>query len=194
MLDNDHSHHNRHQVSSNFAGFEMLGSKPQNGGLTNLQEAFFKTDKLVNSASPAVSIDSVEGHNFNILRQDSVVEEFGQITPETKVLDQAPCDNVKAYGYEQELGFDEPVSRNGSLQLPKFDPSKNYFESYWRLYLKNEQLLSQISMTAEERDVTLKQILQLEQFYNSDESLLKTTGERYQSGRKKHNRRCANEI
>ena len=62
-------------VSSTFAGFEMLGgersTKPHHQ--SNLQEAFFKTDKLVNSASPAVSIDSVEGNNFNILRSDSVI-------------------------------------------------------------------------------------------------------------------------
>lgn len=40
----------------------------------------------------------------------------------------------------------------------------------------------------------LKNILQLEQFYNCDENLERTTRERYLSGRKKHNRRCANEI
>ena len=40
----------------------------------------------------------------------------------------------------------------------------------------------------------LKNILQLEQFYNCDENLERTTRERYLSGRKKHNRRTAKEI
>ena len=40
----------------------------------------------------------------------------------------------------------------------------------------------------------LKNILQIEQFYNIDENLERTTRERYLSGRKKHNRRTAAEI
>ena len=92
------------------------------------------------------------------------------------------------------MGFHEPVSQTGSLELPQYHPKRNYFECYWRLYLKNEQLLSQISQVAEGRDSLLKNILQLEQFYNCDENLERTTRERYLSGRKKHNRRCANEI
>ena len=55
-------------------------------------------------------------------------------------------------------------------------------------------MLAEISQTAEDRDQTLKSIIQVEQFYNNDENLERTTRERYLSGRKKHNRRCANEI
>lgn len=55
-------------------------------------------------------------------------------------------------------------------------------------------MLAQISNEAEERDQILKSIIQVEQFYNSEENLERTTRERYLSGRKKHNRRCANEI
>ena len=40
----------------------------------------------------------------------------------------------------------------------------------------------------------MKSIIQIEQFYNDPENLENTTLDRYQSGRKKHNRRCANEI
>lgn len=54
--------------------------------------------------------------------------------------------------------------------------------------------MSQISHTADVRDNLLKSVIQIEQFYNNDENLLRTTRERYLSGRKKHNRRCANEI
>lgn len=45
-----------------------------------------------------------------------------------------------------------------------------------------------------DRDASLKSILQIEQFYNDQENLDRTTRERYLSGRKKHHRRCANEI
>ena len=62
------------------------------------------------------------------------------------------------------------------------------------MYTKNEQILNQIGNVADTRDSLLKGILQIEQFYNSNENLERTTRERYLSGRKKHNRRCANEI
>jgi len=78
--------------------------------------------------------------------------------------------------------------------LPRYDPKKNYFESYWRIYLKNEQLLQDINSSADERDQILKSILHIEQFFNNDENLEQMQRERYISGRKKHNRRCANEI
>ena len=55
-------------------------------------------------------------------------------------------------------------------------------------------MLNQILEESEIRDETLKQMITIEQFYNNTENLERTTRERYLSGRKKHNRRCANEI
>ena len=40
----------------------------------------------------------------------------------------------------------------------------------------------------------LREILQIEEYYNDEENLARATRERYLSGRKKHNRRCSNEI
>ena len=60
--------------------------------------------------------------------------------------------------------------------------------------MHNEQLLNQLCTNAAERDSLLKSIIQMEQFYNDHENLTRTTKERYQSGRKKHNRRKADEI
>lgn len=54
--------------------------------------------------------------------------------------------------------------------------------------------MQEISACAEERDEILKSIIRVEQYYNMDDNLERTTRERYLSGRKKHNRRCANEI
>lgn len=45
------------------------------------------------------------------------------------------------YGFGCDMGFQEPVNQTGSLELPKYDPNKNYFECYWGLFLKNEQIL-----------------------------------------------------
>ena len=81
-----------------------------------------------------------------------------------------------------------------SLQLPEYDPNENYFDQYWQLYLKNESLMSKVFCESMDRDSVLKSILQVEQFYNDPENLERTTRERYLSGRKKHHRRCANEI
>ena len=89
-------------------------------------------------------------------------------------------EDLSKYGCQEvSLDFDEPINTSGSLELPKYDPSKNYYEGYWSLFLRNEQLLTQMSSVAEDRDQLLKSILQVEQFYNCDENLMRTTRERY---------------
>ena len=113
-----------------------------------------------------------------------------------------PADQKSSNGYLEALAsnLESPQNQEAldqmmkSLQLPEFDPNENYFELYWQLYLKNESLMHKVSGESIERDSVLKSILQVEQFYNDPENLEKTTRERYLSGRKKHNRRCANEI
>ena len=145
------------------------------------------------SPSPHSSdIDSVEDCNFSVLRSDSMLRTFSQISPSLKVQEMAFVEDLSKYGSREDVShFGEPINTSGSLELPKYNPKKNYYEGYWGLFLRNEQLLTQLSSTAEERDQLLKSILQVEQFYNSDENLMRTTRERYQSGRKKHVRRCA---
>ena len=75
------------------------------------------------------------------------------------------------------------------MQLPKYDPKRNYYEGYWRLYVLNEQLMSKIFSEASERDALLKNIFQIELFYNKQENLQRLDEEKYPNGRKKHNRR-----
>ena len=62
------------------------------------------------------------------------------------------------------------------------------------MYLRNEAVMAQISAESQERDDVLKMILMIEEFYNDTENLERSSRERYVSGRKKHHRRCANEI
>lgn len=54
--------------------------------------------------------------------------------------------------------------------------------------------MAKIGGESEERDNLLQQILLIEEFYNDTENLERSSRERYISGRKKHHRRCANEI
>ena len=64
---------------------------------TNLQEAFFKTDKLesqnegANDSIGDVSPDSVCGANFKFLQSDNLVSSFSQISTQSacKVQDMA---------------------------------------------------------------------------------------------------------
>ena len=48
-------------------------------------------------------------------------------------------EDLSKYGCQEvSLDFDEPINTSGSLELPKYDPSKNYYEGYWSLFLRNE--------------------------------------------------------
>lgn len=77
--------------------------------------------------------------------------------------------------------------------MPVFDPSKDYYNAYWELYMQNEQLMAELNNESTNRDDELLKILQIESFYH--ENVEKMQGERYlHNGRKKHNRRTAQEI
>ena len=77
--------------------------------------------------------------------------------------------------------------------MPSFNPGKSYYELYWDLYLQNEQLMKQVEFESMGRDDLLTSIVQIESFYC--ENLEKLQSERYlHNGRKRHNRRCANDI
>ena len=80
------------------------------------------------------------------------------------------------------------------MSLPLYDSNKSYFEMYWSLYQANEQLMTHMGDEAEERDAALRSILKIELFYNNQENLERIQQERYLTGRKKHNRRCAADI
>lgn len=77
--------------------------------------------------------------------------------------------------------------------MPEYKQTQNYYEKYWDLYLQNEQLMSQLSNQSLERDGLLQKIISIESFYENN--IERMQGERYlHNGRKKHNRRCANDI
>lgn len=77
--------------------------------------------------------------------------------------------------------------------MPEYDPSKQYYEAYWDLYLQNEQLMNDVCNESLQRDEILTEILQIETFYQ--DNIEKLSSERYlHNGRKRHNRRCADEI
>ncbi len=133
---------------------------------------------------------SIEPAHFDFLRNrhlQSVASGLNdQLTCEEQVntkkaAKQASCESVD--------------SDDSSLPpMPQFNPTVNYYELYWEMYLRNESLLAQISGESSDRDSLLKQILIIEEFYNDTENIERSSKERYISGRKKHHRRCANEI
>lgn len=52
--------------------------------------------------------------------------------------------------------------------MPAYDPSKQYYEAYWDLYLQNEQLMSSVSSESFKRDEILTDILLIETFYEEN--------------------------
>ena len=62
--------------------FKTAAAGVQERGITNLQEAFFKTDKSMaansnNLTKSPSDNDSVEAENFSFLCSDSIIETFG---------------------------------------------------------------------------------------------------------------------
>jgi hypothetical protein len=65
-------------------------------------------------------------------------------------------------------------------------------DEYWNIYLQNQALLGAIDKLANDRNDLLAKTYKIESFY--DKNLDRLQSERYSSGRKKHHRRCANDI
>ena len=88
-------------------------------------------------------IDSVEDSNFSVLRSDRMLRTFSQISPFLKVQEMAYVDDLSKYGCREDItNFGEPINTTGTLELPKYNPKMNYYEGYWGLFLRNEQLLT----------------------------------------------------
>mmetsp|Transcript_6555 Transcript_6555/g.4927 ORF Transcript_6555/g.4927 Transcript_6555/m.4927 type:complete len:115 (+) Transcript_6555:283-627(+) len=60
------------------------------------------------------------------------------------------------------------------------------------IFMQNDCVLARIERVAQERNDELLKIFKIESFYQNN--LDKLQSERYSSGRKKHIRRCANDI
>ena len=186
---------------------------------SSLQEAFFNQEQhpaLSESNEPdsysasSPSQDSVDAAHFKLFQEsesDTLISMFSQISPSSKNLinQHASVKNLSKYGVAQshtatpgsqstQALVQEPINVTGSLELPRYDPKRNFYQSYWQLFLRNDRILSQIEQIADSRDSLLREILQIEEYYDDEENLARATRERYLSGRKKHNRRCANEI
>lgn len=69
-----------------------------------------------------------------------------------------------------------------------YDKKVNYYQEFYKTYLENENLLKQLSDKSQERNSFLEKILKMKIFF-SEYCLSKK-----HNGRKKHNRRTANEI
>ena len=131
-----------------------------------LQEAFFprqNSSEIEESKarSPLDSDESLKDANFDILKRDNVVETFSLISPAAKMTDASFATPVNHQSVTTSF---EPAGTG--FQLPKYNPDVNYFDLYWNMYLKNESLMSRVFNESSERDKHLKNILQIEQFYN----------------------------
>jgi transcription elongation factor Elf1 len=80
-----------------------------------------------------------------------------------------------------------------TCELPKYNPNQDYYQLYWDLYLQNENLMASVCNESCITDDLVADCAQIEMFY--DDNVEKLSSERYlHNGRKRHNRRCADEL
>lgn len=78
--------------------------------------------------------------------------------------------------------------------MPEYNQTANYYEKYWELYLQNETLMEKLSTDSLDRDALLQKMISIENFYEDNLEKLQSNERYLHNGRKKHNRRCANDI
>lgn len=76
--------------------------------------------------------------------------------------------------------------------MPKYNKKLSYDTEFYNLFIKNQNLLEQVEIEAKERNDTLMQIFRIQDYY--DRNVAKLKAERYQSGRKIHERKKMNEL
>ena len=79
-----------------------------------------------------------------------------------------------------------------NLKMPDYDFRKNYDTEFYNLFIQNQHLLEQVENEASERNDILTQIYRITDFY--DNNVAKMKAERYQSGRKIHERKKMSEL
>jgi hypothetical protein len=84
------------------------------------------------------------------------------------------------------------VSPLDAMKMPEYDPSKSYDAEFYNLFIWNQQLLEQVEKEAQERNDLIQSIYRISDFYDCNINKLKA--ERYQNGRKIHERKKMNEL
>lgn len=85
------------------------------------------------------------------------------------------------------------IAHDKACDLPKYNPNEDYYQLYWEVYLKNENLMASVCNESCITDDLIADCAQIEMFY--DDNVEKLSSERYlHNGRKRHNRRCADEL
>lgn len=106
-------------------------------------------NQLKNAEFQSSNDDSIQSHSGSFNQsydEDSNIhssENFKLSPNEMMALLNSPC--PKAMG-ENEL----------SIQMPEWNPQTNYYDLYWDLYLKNENLMNEIAIESCERDNFLR--------------------------------------
>ena len=81
------------------------------------------------------------------------------------------------------------ISEN--IEIPKFDPSKDYYLEYWKTFMDIKIAREELMEWSDKRNEKIREVLKIMKYYDSNYEDLK---ENKPNGRKKHNRRTAKEI
>lgn len=81
------------------------------------------------------------------------------------------------------------ISEN--IDIPKFEPSKDYYLEYWKTFMDIKVAREELTQWSEKRNEKIREVLKIMKYYDNNYEDLK---ENKPNGRKKHNRRTAKEI
>ena len=70
-----------------------------------------------------------------------------------------------------------------SMKMPKYDPSKQYDNEFYNLFIQNQNLLEQVEIAAEDRNDIISKIYRIQDFYDRNVGQMKAL--RYRPGGRK---------
>lgn len=93
---------------------------------------------------------------------------------------------------EEQSNKSQTTIGSPSLKLPDYDRTKDYHTEFYNIFCQNQSLMQRVEMEARDRNDIMMQIMKINEFY--DQNIEKRLGDRYESGRKIHERRKMCEL
>ena len=134
-----------------------------------LAHSYFATEKIDLPRGRVVKEDSLKSSPSHGFRK---AERLGSMSPVPMMLE---MNDIKLRSAFVDPGAISPnkIARKylkpirGTEDAPDYEPSRDYFKQYWHLYLKNENLLSEIDQIATQNYKIARKIFNTKDFYEN---------------------------
>jgi hypothetical protein len=143
-----------------------------------------------------LSKSSLSDQDFELLMKDDFFDEVKRVQSDLAKLDEEVQKDKSEEKPQRKDSHEDSLNSvstgPNSLCMPKFDPTLDYHNEFYKVFVQNQHTMSEIEQAANDRNDNLMQIMKISEFY--DQNVERFKAERYATGRKIHERKKMNQL